>query len=87
MKSEVIVRSWKDETYRLGLNYKEREMLPDDPAGVIELTDADLVGINGGSVITVCSFMPCETSMITYCPSAITFCIPTWGLCPLYNAA
>jgi mersacidin/lichenicidin family type 2 lantibiotic len=81
MRSEEIVHSWKDETYRLGLSDNERALLPDNPAGVIELTDAELIGIRGGSLITVCSFMPCE-SLITYCPTAITFCAPTWGLCP-----
>ena len=84
MKSEVIVRSWKDETYRLGLNYKERALLPDDPAGVVELTDADLNGVGGGIVTAFCdSVRPICGSFITYCPSIITFCIPTWEFCPV----
>jgi mersacidin/lichenicidin family type 2 lantibiotic len=82
MRSEEIVRGWKEETYWHGLSDKERALPPDNPAGVIELTDAELIGMHGGSVITVCSFMPCE-SLITYCLTAITFCVPTWGFCPL----
>ncbi|MCI0392496.1 MAG: mersacidin/lichenicidin family type 2 lantibiotic [Acidobacteria bacterium] len=82
MKSDEIVRSWKEEAYWHGLSDNERGLLPDNPAGVIELTDAELIGIQGGSVITVCSFMPCD-SLITYCLTAITFCVPTWGFCPL----
>ncbi|HKQ78666.1 MAG TPA: mersacidin/lichenicidin family type 2 lantibiotic [Blastocatellia bacterium] len=82
MRPEEIIRSWKDEPSRLGMSDKELALLPDHPAGVIELTDAELDGVHGGSVITVCSFMLCET-LITFCPTAITFCIPTWGFCPL----
>ncbi len=82
MRSEHIIRSWKDESYRQDLSEKDRNSLPNNPAGIIELTDAELIGAHGGSVITVCSFMPCET-VITYWPSALTFCIPTWGFCPL----
>ena len=82
MKSEEIVRNWKDATYRFGLSDKEQALLPDDPAGVIELTDAELNGVDGGSLITICSFTVCE-SLLTYCATAITFCVPTWGFCPL----
>jgi len=82
MRTEEIVRGWKDGAHQLGLSDGERAFLPDNPAGVIELTDAELNGIHGGSMITVCSFMPCE-SLITYCVTAITFCVPTWGFCPL----
>jgi len=82
MRSDEIVRSWKEEAYQSGLRDNERDLPPDNPAGVFELTDAEIIGINGGSVITVCSFMPCE-SLITYCQTVITFYLPTWGFCPL----
>ncbi len=82
MRSEEIIRSWKDETYQLDLSSNERTLAPDNPAGVIELTDAEIIGIHGGSEITVVSYMPCKI-VITVWPSAITFCAPTWGFCPL----
>jgi mersacidin/lichenicidin family type 2 lantibiotic len=43
-----IIRAWKDEEYRLSLNEAERALLPENPAGLIELTDADLDATTGG---------------------------------------
>ena len=44
-----IVRAWKDETYHRGLSTEERAMLPANPAGEIELTDAQLAAVYGAS--------------------------------------
>ena len=44
----TIVRAWKDEAYRQGLSVEEQAMLPANPAGEIELTDAELEAISGG---------------------------------------
>ncbi|HKQ78665.1 MAG TPA: mersacidin/lichenicidin family type 2 lantibiotic [Blastocatellia bacterium] len=74
MKSEDIVRSWKDEDYRLSLSNAEQSLLPDHPAGLIELTDAELNGVDGGtdcwSLISICG------------PSHISICIPTMYYAP-----
>jgi len=43
-----IVRAWKDESYRQGLSNEERNMLPANPAGDLELTDAELESAFGG---------------------------------------
>jgi mersacidin/lichenicidin family type 2 lantibiotic len=43
-----IVRAWKDETYRQSLSTQEQAMLPVNPAGAIELTDAQLEAVFGG---------------------------------------
>jgi len=45
-----IVRAWTDEEYRLGLSEEQRALLPDNPAGLMELSDADLQSIAGGTV-------------------------------------
>lgn len=37
-----LVRAWKDENYRESLSEEQRELLPANPAGEVELTDADL---------------------------------------------
>ncbi len=50
-----IVRSWKDEDYRLSLNSEELALMPGNPAGLIELTDEELVGVDGGST-PICFF-------------------------------
>jgi len=44
-----IVRAWKDEEYCESLNETERALLPQNPAGLIELTDAQLSGAGGGT--------------------------------------
>jgi mersacidin/lichenicidin family type 2 lantibiotic len=46
-----IIRSWKDEEYRLSLSEAERALLPAHPAGLMELTDAQLDTVAGGSFL------------------------------------
>jgi mersacidin/lichenicidin family type 2 lantibiotic len=48
MNPEQIVRSWKNEDYRLSLSLDEQALLPENPAGLIELSDDELLGIGGG---------------------------------------
>jgi mersacidin/lichenicidin family type 2 lantibiotic len=43
-----IIRAWKDAEYRLSLTEEQRAQLPAHPAGIIELTDADLGAVAGG---------------------------------------
>ncbi len=42
-----IARVWKDEAYRQILSEEQLNILPANPAG--ELTDTELVAVNGGS--------------------------------------
>ncbi len=42
-----IVRAWKDETYRQSLSAEEQAVLPSNPVGEIELTQAELEAISG----------------------------------------
>jgi len=42
-----IVRAWKNEAYRQSLSAEERAMLPENPAGGFELTDAELETVYG----------------------------------------
>lgn len=71
-----IIRAWKDEEYRSSLSESDRALLPQDPAGVVELSDLDLRGAEGGT-LTVTMTMPiCDTNMytmscITACPTII----------------
>ena len=44
-----LVRAWKDETYRQSLSTQEQAVLPVNPAGAIELTDAQLEAVFGAS--------------------------------------
>jgi mersacidin/lichenicidin family type 2 lantibiotic len=48
MRSMDIIRAWKDPEYRLSLSEAEQALLPDHPAGFIELTDAEMGAVAGG---------------------------------------
>jgi len=48
MSNINIIRAWKDPNYRNSLSEAERAALPANPAGIIELTDAELCGASGG---------------------------------------
>ena len=49
MGTKDIIRAWKDAGYRQSLSAAERARLPTHPAGMIELTDADLGVVSGGA--------------------------------------
>lgn len=42
-----ITRAWKDETYRQSLSDTQLSTLPANPAGELNLTDADLQSVSG----------------------------------------
>ena len=48
MNPDQIVRSWKNEDYRLSLSVDEQALLPENPAGLIELSDDELLGSCAG---------------------------------------
>ena len=48
MSKKDIIRAWKDGEYRQSLSEAERAMLPEHPAGLIDLTDAELATVAGG---------------------------------------
>ena len=60
-----IVRAWKDEEYCESLSDTQRASLPQNPAGVMELTDAQLSAAEGGEdpILTV-------TITVPFCPTA-----------------
>jgi mersacidin/lichenicidin family type 2 lantibiotic len=59
---EQIIRAWKDEEYRSGLSESERTSLPENPAGIVELSGAELEEVGGltGYTVTIITCM-------TYC--------------------
>ena len=48
MSVEKIIRAWKDEDFRHSLSAAERALLPEHPAGLIDLTAAELDALTGG---------------------------------------
>lgn len=55
-----VIRAWKDESYRMSLSEAERAQLPANPAGPVELSDAELTGA-GAAMLTSASFYTCPT--------------------------
>jgi mersacidin/lichenicidin family type 2 lantibiotic len=69
MRKIDVVRAWKDEAYRLGLNEEERAQLPVNPAGIVDLSDADLMSVMGGAEIA-----PLDDGGCTCCCTCCTCC-------------
>ena len=60
MKAKDVIRAWKDEAYRNSLSKEQRAMLPENPAGAVELTDADLDTVAGGNSHFCTAFPRCH---------------------------
>ncbi|MBV9690605.1 MAG: mersacidin/lichenicidin family type 2 lantibiotic [Ktedonobacteraceae bacterium] len=50
-----IARAWKDEVYYQSLSDEQKALVPSNPAGEVELTEEDLLGVVGGMMNT-CGF-------------------------------
>ncbi len=49
------IRAWKDREYRESLSAEEMALLPENPAGQVELTEEDLLDVvGGGGGNTIC---------------------------------
>ena len=76
-----VIRAWKDEEYFTSLSETERNLLPENPAGVVELSDLELMNAAGGqiptTVFTISALGSCY-SCVT-CPTAtcVTITFPT----------
>jgi len=44
-----VIRAWKDKEYRNSLSQDEQALLPENPAGRIELDSTELEEVNGGT--------------------------------------
>ncbi len=53
-----IIKAWKDEGYRENLLPDDVEKLPENPAGLIDLEDLDLIASNGGTATGLCCYSP-----------------------------
>jgi mersacidin/lichenicidin family type 2 lantibiotic len=47
MSKTNIIRAWKDPQYRASLSAAERALLPEMPAGLIDLSDAEVEAVTG----------------------------------------
>jgi mersacidin/lichenicidin family type 2 lantibiotic len=72
MKPEQIIKAWKDPTYRASLSAEERAQLPENPAGTVELDDAQLGDISGaGKKSVLCTDASLCGSASIICASSI----------------
>lgn len=49
-----VIRAWKDENYRLSLTQAQLTQMSAHPAGLIDLTEAELDGAYGGRPSCTC---------------------------------
>lgn len=54
-----IVRAWKDPIYRAGLDAGESAHVPPNPAGLVELSDAELKSASGLAGIALTTAQTC----------------------------
>jgi mersacidin/lichenicidin family type 2 lantibiotic len=59
MKTSEVIRAWKDAAYRETLSEEDRSLVPQNPAGLVELTDEQLKQASGLSGIIVTTFRTC----------------------------
>lgn len=70
MNNIDIARAWKDAEYRDSLSAAELSQLPENPAGLVEISDADLREANGGSLL--CTLLNCSWGCSFLCTAGCT---------------
>ena len=76
-----IIRAWKDEEYLSGLSEAERVLIPQNPAGLVELSDAELGSAEGGdpfttTIFTISALGSCYTCVTCPVTTCVTITIP-----------
>jgi mersacidin/lichenicidin family type 2 lantibiotic len=67
------IKAWKDPVYRASLTEEERRTLPSSPAGLVELSDNELDGADGGTytptptITVVTQAIGCFSFNSTFC--------------------
>ncbi len=76
-----IIRAWKDDEYRNSLSPEQLALLPTNPAGMVELTDAELEDVDGAVASSpVCS------SILSLVTMALCFSILAGGTCQVQTS-
>jgi mersacidin/lichenicidin family type 2 lantibiotic len=71
-----VVRAWKDEKFRKSLSAEQQAMLPENPVGRVELSDAQLGGSGAGDPTVIATYFCTLTcTWDSHCPTA--FCTLT----------
>ena len=74
-----VVRAWRDEEYRNSLTEEQRAGLPENPAGLSDVSDAVLRSVAGGcgSKFTLSCWSYCDCSS-----TPADSCVQPGELCP-----
>jgi mersacidin/lichenicidin family type 2 lantibiotic len=48
MNGTEMIKAWKDSEFRASLSAEQQSMIPENPAGMIELSDEELSAVAGG---------------------------------------
>lgn len=75
MKKIDIAKAWKDPVYRSTLNAHELAALPESPAGLMEVTDADLLVVSGGNMNEAVTSLPCGVTILSVITIALCITI------------
>jgi mersacidin/lichenicidin family type 2 lantibiotic len=59
MSNFDIIRAWKDEDYRNSLTEDQKSQLPENPAGMIDLSDEQMTSISGGESFVFTKALSC----------------------------
>lgn len=78
MDKKQIIRAWKDEEYRQSLGAGERQLLPDHPSGLVDLSDESLGQVGGYTTNWFCGLVSVITA-ITTVMSCAPVCNETLG--------
>jgi mersacidin/lichenicidin family type 2 lantibiotic len=65
-----LIRAWKDEMYRDGLTAEQLAAMPANPAGVLELSEDELAGVDGALTPVILSLISLNTliwSSVKWC--------------------
>lgn len=64
MSTQEILRAWRDHDYWLSLSEAERALVPENPAGLVELMDVELDFVTGAThgEFTCAGSCTCEAS-------------------------
>lgn len=75
-----IIRAWKDEDYRASLSDAERAQLPENPAGLMELTDIEYLELADTEIGSVAGGLEQGISPRPTPPVSLWKCYGTyWG--------
>jgi mersacidin/lichenicidin family type 2 lantibiotic len=72
LMQETTIRAWRDPMFRSTLSTEELSSLPTNPAGMVELSDTELMEVSGGSTL-LCVTVITVLILITKCePTKVT---------------